>query len=257
MTTADPARPPGTPAAPDPPVRFPRLLRLACWVVAYVRAAPGTYVWLLVLGVDTFALARMSPRVRRYFLFTHSTNLDQLQHHPIKVLITSALWTETPSFLLWFLLFNLFHVPVERWLGTWRWLGVVSVAHVGATLVSEGTVLVLIHTGALPHRTEYVIDIGVSYALAGSVGVLTWIFARPLRWYYLAATSAFFLLLLIGYWDFTNLGHMTAFLIGLACYPLTRGVPGGDWTAGRLLRRLRTPRGGAEKVSPLRSGATG
>ena len=265
MTTADPARPPGPPPPPGPPVRFPRLRRRAAgaaartgaWIAAWIAAAPGTYVWLLILGLDTFALARMSPRMRRYFLFTHSTNLDQLQHHPVKVLITSALWTETPSFLFWFLVFNLFHVPVERWLGTRRWLAVVAIAHIGATLVSEGTVLVLIHTGALPHRTAYALDIGVSYALAGSVGVLTWIFARPLRWYYLGATGAFFLLLLVGYWDFTNLGHITAFLIGLACHPLTRGVPGGEWTVGRLRARLRALRGGAEKVSPLRSGATG
>ena len=249
MTTADPV-----PPAPAPPARFRRLHRWGARVTGYVGAAPGTFVWLLVLGLNTFALVRMSPRMRRYFLFTHSTNLDQLQHHPIRVLITSAFWTETPSFLLWFVLFNLFHVPVERWLGTWRWLAVAVIAHVGATLVSEGTVDVLINTGALPHRTAYALDIGVSYALAGSVGVLTWFFARPLRWYYLGAATLFFVLLLIGSWDFTSLGHITAFLIGVACYPVSRGVPGGGWTLGRLRRSGRRP---AENLSPLRSGAAG
>jgi hypothetical protein len=252
MTTAAPDP---TPPPPDPPAPRPPLLRRAAeWTACYVAKAPGTYVWLLVLGLNTFALARMSPRMRRYFLFTHSTNLDQLSHHPVKVLISSAFWTQTPSFLPWFLLFNLFHVPVERWLGTRRWLVVVVAAHVGATLVSEGAVELMINAGALPHRTAYALDIGVSYALAGSVGVLTWYLARPLRWYYLGAATLFFVLLLLGDRDFTNLGHLTAFLIGVGCYPVSRGVPGGGWTPRRLLRRDREA---AEKLSPLRSGATG
>ncbi|MFC1417287.1 rhomboid-like protein [Streptacidiphilus cavernicola] len=222
MTTAAPQPPAAPPQGPRPPSR---LRRWAAGAAGYVGSAPGTYIWLLVLGLNTFALARMSPRVRRYFLFTHSTNLDQLRHHPVKVLITSAFWTETPSFLFWFLLFNLIHVPVERRLGTWRWLAVAVTAHVGATLVSEGMVDVLINTGALPHRTAYALDIGVSYALAGSAGVLTWLVARPLRWYYLGAASAFFVLLIVTDWDFTNLGHITAFLIGVACFPVARGAP--------------------------------
>ncbi|MHA6762879.1 rhomboid-like protein [Streptacidiphilus sp. PAMC 29251] len=245
MTTADP---------PRPPAARPRLRRWWGALVRYVGAAPGTFVWLLVLALNTFALVHMSPRVREYFLFTHSTNLDQLRHHPIKVLVTSAFLTEKPSFLLWFPVFNLFHVPAERWLGTRRWLIVVVTAHVGATLVSEGAVDLMIRAGALPHRTAYALDIGVSYALAGSIGVLTWFLARPLRWYYLGAATCFFLLLLASDRDFTNLGHLTAFLIGVGCYPVTRGVPGGGWTPRRL-RRGGGDRG--EKLSPLRSGASG
>ncbi|MFC1429855.1 rhomboid-like protein [Streptacidiphilus sp. N1-3] len=245
MTTAVPPRPPAARSRPR---------RWAAAVARYVRAAPGSCLWLVILGLNTFAMVRMSPRMRRYFLFTHSTNLDQLRHHPIKVLITSAFWTETPSFFFWFLVFNLFLVPLERWLGTRRWLLVVVAAHVGATLVSEGVVNVLINTGALPERDAYALDIGVSYAVAGAVGMLTWFLARPLRWYYLGAATCFFVLLLISSWDFTNLGHITAFLIGVGCYPVGRGVPGGD-------RRPRwPPRGGGrdrEKAVTTAQGATG
>ncbi|QMU79173.1 hypothetical protein GXW83_29160 [Streptacidiphilus sp. PB12-B1b] len=206
-----------------------RAARIAAAVGRYLAAAPGTFVWLAILGVNTFLLVRMSPRFRRYFLITHSTNLDELSHHPIKVLIASALWTETPSFLFWFVVFNLFLVPTERWLGTLRWLAVVAIAHIGATLVSEGAVAYLIHAGDLPHRTKHTIDIGVSYGVSGAVGVLTWFLARPLRWYYLGAATAFYLLLFGLSRDFTNLGHLTAFVLGVACYPITSGVPGGNW----------------------------
>ena len=54
-------------------------------------------------------------------------------------------------------------------------------------------------------------------------------------------------------WDFTNLGHLTAFLLGVACYPITRDVPGGNWRPQRRSRR----RSDADGLSPLRSGATG
>jgi hypothetical protein len=228
MTTM--STPDATSTEPAPPSVRPSWVRRCGYRVAdYVKSAPGTYIWLLILGLNTFALVHMSPRVRKYFLFTHSTNLDELRHHPVKVLVTSAFWTETPSFFFWFLIFNLFHVPAERWLGTLRWLLVVVLAHVGATLISEGAVDLLIRAGALPHKETRVIDIGVSYALSGSVGVLTWLFARPYRWFYLGATGAFYLALLIGYRDFTNLGHLAAYLIGLACFPVTRARGWGRW----------------------------
>jgi hypothetical protein len=252
MTTADSTEPGGPAGSAAPEGRRPhrdgrsgapdprrRLVRIAAAVAAYVRSAPGTCLWLLILGVNTFFLVRMSPRVRRYFLITHSTNLDELSHHPIKVLIASAFWTETPSFLFWLVVFVLFVAPVERWLGTLRWLAVVATAHVVATLVSEGAVAYLIHEGDLPHRTKHTIDIGVSYAVSGAVGVLTWYLARPLRWYYLGAATVFYLLLFGLSFDFTNLGHLTAFLVGVACYPITRDVPGGDWHPGRLRGRRR------------------
>ena len=206
--------------------------RWAANVIAYVKSAPGTYLYLLILGVNTFALVRMSPRFRKYFLITHSTNLMELTTHPVKVLIASAVWTETPSFLFWFVVFNVFHVPVERWLGTLRWLAVIVIAHVLATLVSEGAVELMIHSGELSQRTAHTIDIGVSYALSGSVGVLTWFFVRPLRWYYLGAATVFYLVLLGVEQDFTNLGHLTAFLIGVGCYPITKGAKGGTRRAG-------------------------
>ncbi|WP_152626943.1 rhomboid-like protein [Streptacidiphilus carbonis] len=250
-----------TPGAPPGPTRPGRARRRAAAVGRYYRGAPGTCLYLLILGANTFALVQMSPRFRKYFLFSHSTNLIELRHHPVKALISSAFWTETPSFAFWFLLFSLFHVPVERWLGTLRWLAVVPIAHVLATLVSEGAVSVLISMGKLPHSTTHTIDIGVSYGLSGSVGVLTWFFARPLRWWYLGAATVFFVLLFVVEWDFTNLGHLTAFLLGVACYPITRGVPGGDrrppWRPSWPPRLRSHGRADADNPSPLRSGATG
>ncbi|MBC3843972.1 hypothetical protein GXW82_38545 [Streptacidiphilus sp. 4-A2] len=219
----------------SPPLPEGRLARAAVLVARYVRSAPGNFIWLFILGINTFALVRVPPLL----LISISTNLDELSRHPVKVLVASAFWTATPSFVLWFLIFNVFSVPVERWLGTLRWLAVIALAHILATLISEGAVAYLIDAGDLPYRTTHTIDIGVSYALSGAVGVLTWALARPLRWYYLGVATLFYALLLSFGTNFTNLGHLSAFLIGVGCYPITRGVPGGNRRPGaRLVKRL-------------------
>jgi hypothetical protein len=201
----------------------------------YVRRAPGTYVYLLILAINTFLLQHMSPRAREYFLVHHSTNLVGLHHHPVRVLIVSALWTAEPSFLLWFVVFNLFHVPVERWLGTRRWLLVVATAHVLATLISEGVVAYAVRHHEAPPHISHAIDIGVSYTVAGAVGVLTWRIARPWRWLYLGGVLVYFLLMLVADQDFTSLGHLSAALIGLSAQPLTHGFP--VWNPARAATR--------------------
>jgi hypothetical protein len=88
-----------------------------------------------VLGANTLALG---------------ANLAELGRHPTKLLINSALRAATPSFFLWFVLFNLFLVPAERWLCTARWLVIVVTAHVGATLISKGAVRLIIDAHMLP-----------------------------------------------------------------------------------------------------------
>jgi len=66
-------------------------------------------------------------------------------------------------------------------------------------------------------------DVGVSYALAGVVGVLTYRIAAPWRYLYLAAVLAVYGIPFVTGRTFTDLGHFTSVLLGLACYPLTRG----------------------------------
>lgn len=216
-----------------------RVARVAHHVWRYLASAPGTYIWLLFLGLNTLALTRMSPRYKHWWLETHSTNLVELSHHPVKVLISSAFWTQTPSFFFWFVVFNIFLVPVERRLGTGRWLAVVALAHVGATLISEGTVRLLIDAGLDSRSEVFVLDIGVSYGVAGGVGVLAWLIAKPWRWWYFGGTAVFFVLLLASGTDYTNLGHLCAYLIGIACRPLVRGRAKQGIDPGKVFHEVR------------------
>lgn len=191
-------------------------------ITGWVRATPGTHIWLLILAITSGIAAGMSPHLRSYLLHHLSTNLVELRSHPIRVLIASALWIETPSgFAFYAVLFELVHATAERWLGTLRWLLVAAIAHVGATVVSQKAVLFGIRDDRLPRSLAHTVDIGVSYGLAGVVGVLAYRVPRPWRWGYLAGVLIFFGMPVLNNGTFTDLGHLTAVLIGLCCYGLT------------------------------------
>lgn len=192
----------------------------------YVRSAPGTYVWLAVLFVTTVALHRMSPEFEEEFLRQRSTNIHELSSNPVRVLISSAMWIDGGYWLPYVLLYSVFHAQAERWLGTARWLAVCVAAHVLATLISEGALLWGIRHGMAPESAVNTLDIGVSYALAGVVAVLTYRIRVPWRYAYVVVVLVVYGVPLVTGRTFTDLGHFTSVLIGLGCYPLVRGCAG-------------------------------
>ncbi|MFJ9431221.1 rhomboid-like protein [Streptomyces sp. NPDC101490] len=207
-------------------------------VLAYVRSAPGTYVWLGLLLVTTVLMHRMSPEFEEEFLRQRSTNLHELSADPVRVLVSSAFWIDGGSWLPYAVLYTVFHAQAERWLGTLRWLAVAAAAHVLATFISEGALLWGIRHGLAPQSSVNTLDVGVSYALAGVVAVLTYRIAAPWRYVYLAGVLVVYGAPLVTGRTFTDLGHFTSVLIGLACYPLTRHL-GPAWNPADALRRAR------------------
>lgn len=227
-------------AGPDGARARGESVRLAA---ARVRATPGTHIWLLILAVTSVTAAAMSPHLRSYLLHSVSTNLVELHRHPIRVLVASALWIEPPSgFLFYAVLFELVHATAERWLGTARWLLVAAVAHIGATLVSQKAVFFGIRDDRLPGSLAHTVDIGVSYGLAGVVGVLAYRVPRPWRWGYLAVVLPFFAVPVLDDGSFTDLGHLTAVLIGLCCYGVTPPTPAAARRGGAAPPRSRPRR---------------
>ncbi|MFI2237062.1 rhomboid-like protein [Streptomyces chrestomyceticus] len=198
------------------PAALPRAIR------SYVCRAPGTFIWLGILFVTSVIMHQLTPDILEHVLQRRSTNIHNLLLSPGRVLLTSALWLDGGGWPLYVLVFNIFHVPAERWLGTRRWLAVMGVAHIGATYLSEGVLALAIHTGAAPHSAVNTLDVGVSYALAGVAAILTYrIPWRPLRYVYAAGVLLFYTAPLFDHLTFTNIGHFSAALLGLACYPLT------------------------------------
>jgi len=198
------------------------LNRAAASVWQYVRRAPATFLWLLVLTITTYIISRFHPAFRDHFLRQRSTNLHELGRNPIRVLVSSAMWIDGGGLWVYYVLYNVVHVPVERILGTGRWLVVVISAHVGATYLSEGVVYWEVSHGYMSSRAIFTLDVGVSYALAGAAAVLAFLMAKPWCYLYGGLLLAFYAYGLVAGDTFTDLGHFTAVLIGFACYPLTR-----------------------------------
>lgn len=209
----------------------------ATWT--YIRRAPGTFVWLAVLLVTTVVARNLSAAQLHIVLGDRSTNLHHLAEDPIRVLIVSAFWLAGGGWLTYFLLYNVFHVPAERWLGTLRWVSVVVIAHVGATYISEGALYWAIRHGRAPASAVDTLDVGVSYGLAGVVAILTYRIASPWRYFYLVAVLIFYLVPLFVDLNFTAIGHLTAALLGLSCYPLTRSRK-GIWSPAEMAGMRRT-----------------
>ncbi|MET8330121.1 rhomboid-like protein [Streptomyces sp. NPDC005181] len=211
------------PSSPSPPTH-PAPARAVRAVGSWIRSAPGTYIWLAILFATTVVVHQMSPDFEEDFLRQRSTNIHELLRDPVRVLISSAFWIEGGHWLTYAFLFTVFHAPAERWLGTLRWFAVAALAHVVATLVSEGVLAWAVRHGQAPVSVVNTLDIGVSYALGGVVAVLTYHVPRPWRLVYLFAVLVVYGVPLVTGRTFTDLGHLTAALIGLACYPLTRGT---------------------------------
>jgi hypothetical protein len=192
------------------------------WLVAWVRSTPGTHVWLAVLAVNSIVLASVSSSLREFLLHHNSTNLAELRSHPVRVLIVSALWIQSPSaWAVYLVLYEIVHAPAERWLGTARWLAVAATAHIGATLISQRAVMVGIRLGQLSPSLTHTVDLGVSYGLAGVAGVLVYRLPFRWRWFAAAALLGLFADRLVTGRTFTDLGHFCSVLIGLALYRLT------------------------------------
>lgn len=215
-----------TPSHPAPPTRpHPAPATWFRSAGSWIRSAPGTYIWLTALFVTTVIVHQMSPAFEEDFLRQRSTNIHELSQNPVRVLISSAFWIDGGTWLPYAVLYTVFHAPAERRLGTPRWLTVAATAHVLATLVSEGLLAWGIRHGHAPATAVNSLDVGVSYALAGVVAVLTYYVARPWRYVYLFAVLVIYGVPLVTGATFTDVGHFTAALIGLACHPLTRTRP--------------------------------
>ncbi len=194
------------------------------WIVT----APGTYSWLAVLFVTTVLLHRTTPPSST----GPPTGLRRALVGPRPPLISGVLWIDGGHWLPYAVLFTVFHATAEHWLGTLRWLAVAVLAHVLAVLLGRASSAGRSGTATPRRRPATPLEVGVSYALAGVVAVLTYRVPHPWRYVYAFAVLVFYgVPLAADGRTVTDLGHVTAVLTGLACYRLTRkaasqGKPG-------------------------------
>jgi hypothetical protein len=182
--------------------------------------APFSFAWLLVLLVTTRVQRSAGHRESRRIQRRNSTNLRRLSTEPSRVLTTSLFWLDDHRWWPYVPVFVGVVAPAERRLRWWRWLLVGICAHVVATYVGQSYLRLLIRKGRAPQRLEDARDVGVSYFVLGVAGALSGYTRRP--WRSRAQTAA--VLALAGNAAarprFTEVGHLTAFVVGLAATPL-------------------------------------
>ena len=179
---------------------------------------------LLVVAVSVVA-ATQSPLLLRDIVHTSSTNLVNLRERPLSVLFASA-FVISPVAGLWIVVpMVVAYGELQRWLGRVSLFVVAVLGHVGATLfvaTMEVTELAKGRVGFIAVRP----DVGVSYGLAAVAGVLVVRVPDPWRRRYVIAS----LIVIVGQFlilrNFTGLGHLTAWLIGLAVAVPVSGAMG-------------------------------
>jgi hypothetical protein len=188
-----------------------------------LRAAPLTAGYLVVLTATTALISLASTDRDDRLLLAFSTNLHQLAHVPLRVIVGSAFWTAGWGELAsWLVLFTVVVAPVERWLGWRRTLLVFAAGHVGATLIVAAGLTIAVHTGATDPSVAFTRDVGVSYGFFAVAALAGYLLPPPARVCYVATVLAYVVLAASISHDFTDFGHLTAAVIGLACYPLAR-----------------------------------
>jgi hypothetical protein len=218
---------------------------------ASLRAAPGTLIYLFALLVTQLSLSTVDDHLARRLLISESTNLVNMRRVPIQVLIGSAFWIDGNTVLVCVALVALLVVlvPLERWVGTPRWLVAIAAGHIGATLLTLVATSCLLRRGLLSPAVAHASDVGVSYVLLSGLGLLVYrIPARLLRLAAAVLVVAGLAAVLVADREIADLGHLLSFLIGLGLFPLVpkarRAVPAGQRRAWRVpvLRGGSVPR---------------
>lgn len=189
-------------------------------LVRAISSAPLTFGWLAVLFVTTRVQRSAGKRAALRLQRTYSTNLTRLRREPHRVLPASLFWLDDRRWWPYVPLFVGVLAPAERRLRWWRWLLVGLAAHVIATYLGQGQLRRAIRSGTAPRRLVNVRDVGVSYFFFGVAGTLSGYVPREFRTPAQAVAVAALTVNAAVRPTFTEIGHLTALVVGLGAVPL-------------------------------------
>jgi hypothetical protein len=170
--------------------------------------------YAVVVTVVAVALAIVPRSVHDEVVLQSSTNLNNLRHHPISVLIVSAFVLGSPAELAEIPLLIWAYGALQRWLGRGAAVITGAFGHVGATLFVAVLLAAGITRGRVSPAVGTFADVGVSYGLAAVAGLCTLRVPRRWRTAYLIVLIGILASALVLSHTFTDVGHATAFCIG-------------------------------------------
>ncbi|MFH8835618.1 rhomboid-like protein [Streptomyces lincolnensis] len=214
----------GGPSAPSPGrVRKRRRLPRPWRVLPTPVGTPFTFGYGAVLVVTSLITAYGSPALVRALHQGSSTDVAHLVRMPVVVLVASALWVAGGLLSPFAVGFLVVLTALERRVGGVRTACVFLLGHVLATLATEVPVGVGVLVGYLPDSSLHRLDYGVSFGVAAGVGALGGVLPPWVRWPLLGVFGWMLVSDLVAFADpMTNWGHLIAFGIGIAVWPLVR-----------------------------------
>jgi hypothetical protein len=215
------------------PSRLPSTLRglratlreMPLAVSVAVVLAIGNVIMALLPAGDQLALARAA-----------STNIAHLAIDPVVVLPASA-FVDFGNGFLWVPLTLILLGGLERKFGAGRALAVTFGAHVVATLLSEGILLLQIASRLAPRSAINILDVGPSYAILAALSACLVVGGWRLR--VAAVVSA--MIVIPGVvmdsngMDVSAVGHLTSLILGALLAVAFRKAGGKARLAGPLL----------------------
>ncbi|MFB7716862.1 rhomboid-like protein [Nocardia sp. NPDC056100] len=194
--------------------RSHRFRRAASAYQRLLAVAPASIAYAFTLFVTWWTLRGASDMVGRRLILSASTNLRNMQRDPIQVLLASAFWTDGGFPWGDILILLTVMALAERWLGSLRWILVVGIGHVGATVITVLGISHRVDQNLIPIRVTVASDVGPSYGISAMLAVMAYRLKGPSRLIWAAG-----LLIWYGYgvWHghtFTDYGHFFALIIG-------------------------------------------
>ena len=131
-------------------------------------AAATAYLVLFAIGglVTTLLTSRESSSLELWA----STNVANLQHHPVPALVLSAFLPSGSPFL-WLVPIALVMFGANRAVGTARLALACVAGHLIGSGVSEGIVAYRVDHGSLPTAWSHIPDVGPSYVVVSAIVV--------------------------------------------------------------------------------------
>ncbi len=214
-----------------PPSR--RSWALLSRTAASVRATPLAAFFAFSLVAVEAVMALLSPEQQVAVARASSTNITHLAIDPLFVLPASAFVDQGNGFL-WLPLSLILIGGLERKLGTGRTMLLVFGAHVLATLISEGMLLLQIAWHDAPRSDVNILDVGPSYVILAAIAACLVLGSWKLR---LAATISGAIVipgLLVGLdgWGMSAMGHLCSLILG-ALFALALTERSRRWMASR------------------------
>ncbi|MET8628544.1 rhomboid-like protein [Kitasatospora sp. NPDC004669] len=194
-------RPTDTATARHPALRTALRLRL-------------TTVYVILLTVTASWLANQSHAERARFVRHNSSNVHHMEVGKWWTMFTSGLVVDgVPAWA------GIAAVAVVLGLAEWRWgparaIAVFAFGHLGATLLTEGAMWVML-TARIPGALSRARDVGISYGLVATVACLLALGPRPLRRYGLPALAVALATAWTVNQQLADAGHLVALGLGV------------------------------------------